>query len=119
MNSRLVDGFRVLTLVCVGVLIVLVIAGQLSAGMRIENWLRAGVFCVPLVLPLRGLIKRDRYTYRWATLCVLPYFVVALTEAFANQAVRAWATAVLGVSIVWFASLVGFLRVSAPTARHD
>lgn len=85
--------------------------------MSTRAWAVAAVYSLPLLLPLPGLIRRNRYTYRWATLCVLPYFVVGVTEAFANQAVRWWATALLGVSILWFIALVAYLRASAPTSE--
>ncbi len=83
-----------------------------TEGVWRDAFLRAALFGVPALLPLRGVIKGDRYTYRWATLCVLPYFVVALTEAFANPAARAFAIALLGASLVWFFALVAYLRVS-------
>jgi uncharacterized membrane protein len=72
------------------------------------------VLLVPLLLPLPGLLRGDRRTGAWATLCVAPYFVYGLTEVVANPAVRGAAAAVLFASLAWFVSLVYFLRVSRP-----
>lgn len=105
-----------LCIVAVAVLLLVVIYGQLGSDRSPRAWLFATFYSLPLLLPLPGLIRRNRYTYRWATLCVLPYFVVGLTEAFANQAMRWWATALLGGAIFWFISLIAYLRASAPNA---
>jgi uncharacterized membrane protein len=93
-------------------LLALVFAWQCFPVFTGGNLLRAIVFGMPLMLPLPGLVRRHRTTYRWATLCVLPYFVVAITEAFANPVVRSWAVAMLALALIWFFALVAFLRVS-------
>jgi uncharacterized membrane protein len=49
----------------------------------------------------------------------LPYFVISLTEAFANPVARAFGTALLGLSLLWFFSLVAYLRVSTPVKKED
>jgi len=76
------------------------------------GWLT--VLLVPLLLPLRGLWRRNRRTCAWATLCVAPYFAYGTTEVIANPAVRAMAGAILFASLAWFVSLVYCLRVSRP-----
>jgi uncharacterized membrane protein len=116
--SSLARRWRALTLGSIAFVLIVVIAwllaGQASGQLTTGIVVRTAVFAVPLLLPLRGLLRSKRYTYRWATLCVLPYFVVALTEAFANPAARFYATALLAASILWFISLVAFLRVTEP-----
>jgi uncharacterized membrane protein len=74
----------------------------------------AAVLIVPLLLPLRGLLRRDRRTHAWATLCVAPYFIYGLTEAVANPAVRPVAAAILFASLALFVALVTYLRLSRP-----
>lgn len=85
---------------------------QLSQGVNWAQLAWALVYSVPLLAPLHGLWRRKRYTHRWATLCVLPYFVVGATEAVANVNDRGWATALFGASLLWFFALIGFLRVT-------
>jgi len=76
----------------------------------------AVVLCLPLLLPLRGLLRGHRYTYAWATLCVIPYFVVGITESVADPRVRGWAAACLTLSLALFASLIVFIRTTKPSA---
>jgi uncharacterized membrane protein len=67
---------------------------------------------VPLWLPLRGLLRRRRRTYAWATLCVIPYFVLGVTEAVANPMQRLWAGACLAIALALFVALIAYLRLT-------
>ena len=69
---------------------------------------------VPWLMPIRGLLRGDRRTHAWATLCVAPYFVYGLTETIANPAVRVAAGLMLAASLAHFVALVAFLRVTRP-----
>jgi uncharacterized membrane protein len=75
------------------------------------------VAVLPLLAPLRGLMRGRRYTYAWATLFAVPYFAFALTELLVNPAAR-W---VAGLSLLlvfgWFCAMLAFLR-SAPAHRE-
>ena len=76
--------------------------------------LLAAVLVLPLLLPLKGLLHGDRRTYAWATLCIAPAFLYAITEAIANSLVRAIAAAILVASLAHFVALVAYLRVTRP-----
>ena len=76
--------------------------------------LLAAVLVLPLLLPLKGLLRGDRRTYAWATLCIAPAFLYAITEAIANSLVRAIAAAILVASLAHFVALVAYLRVTRP-----
>ena len=39
---------------------------------------------LPLLLPLRGLLRASRYTCQWASLLVLAYFVEGVVRAFSE-----------------------------------
>ena len=72
-----------------------------------------GVFySLPLLAPLHGLLRGSRYTHAWATLCVLPYLVIGITESVANASVRLWAGLMLATSLLLFVGLVAYLRVT-------
>jgi uncharacterized membrane protein len=49
---------------------------------------------LPLLLPLRGLLRGRPYTYAWASMLVLPYFIegVVLTYQFRTEAYALHAT---------------------------
>jgi uncharacterized membrane protein len=87
-----------------------------------SRWfVRAGwtaVALVPLALPLRGLLRRDRRAYAGATLCAIPYLVVALTESVATPERRVWAGVCLVLAFSWFVLLIAALRTSRPSLEH-
>ena len=98
-------------------LLFLWVAGhQLRNGMQLHFWLWALVYSIPLLICLPGLWQAKRRTRQWATLCVLPYFIVGVTEGIANPQNRVWALTMLGLSLLWFFALVAALRGANNTA---
>ncbi|MES1196122.1 MAG: DUF2069 domain-containing protein [Steroidobacter sp.] len=93
-------------------LLLLVIGRQIVPAISLTALGTGFLYSIPLLAPLPGLLRGDRYTHSWATLCVLPYFIVGITEAVVNPASHAWAIALLGTSLLWFFMLVSFLRVT-------
>jgi uncharacterized membrane protein len=74
----------------------------------------AAALLPPLLLPLAGIVRGERRTHAWATLCVVPAFVYGVTEVVANPGARPLAALVLGASLLFFFSLVAYLRVTRP-----
>lgn len=72
------------------------------------------LYSLPLWAPLPGLWRGRRYTHAWATLCVLPYLIVGLTESIANAAAQPWAGPMLLAGLLFFTALIAYLRVSRP-----
>jgi uncharacterized membrane protein len=88
-------------------------AVALASGSTASAVVTAVLF-VPWLMPIRGLLRGDRRTHAWATLCVAPYFVYGMTEVIANPVVRVAAALMLGASLAHFVALVAFLRVTRP-----
>lgn len=107
-------SLRLVTLILIGVLIVLVLAWTLSAGLSAGRAVLALVLTLPLWAPLRGLVRRDRRTYAWATLCIIPYFVMGLTESVANPQGRLWSGTCLALALLLFVGLIAYLRATRP-----
>ena len=91
----------------------------LAVSLSLLAWIAVGYpwpVCVlavlPLLAPLRGLIKGRRYTYAWATLFAIPYLTFALTELLVNPAARWVASISLLLVFGWFCTMILFLRVS-------
>lgn len=88
------------------------------AALRSSDWpaslALACALLVPLLLPLPGLLRSQRRTHAWATLCVAPYFIYGMTEVIANPAVRGMAGAILFASLALFVALVSYLRLTRP-----
>jgi uncharacterized membrane protein len=75
-------------------------------------WLLVLLLVAPLVATLPGLLRSDRRTFAWATLCVTPHFVYALTETVANPTIRSLAATMLGLSLGLVVTLVAYLRLT-------
>jgi uncharacterized membrane protein len=90
-----------------------------AVALSLLCWIGAGysrLLCVlaviPLLAPLRGLVRGLRYTYAWATLFAIPYLMFALTELLVNPAARWVASSSLILVFAWFCSMVLYLRAS-------
>ncbi len=83
--------------------------GWITAG---YPWLLCVVAMLPLLAPLRGIVRGNRYTYAWATLFAVPYLTFALTELMVNREARWVAGASLLLAFAWFCTMVAFLRIS-------
>jgi uncharacterized membrane protein len=77
------------------------------------------LLCIPLALPTYGLWQGKRYTHAWATLCVIPYFIVGVTESVADPAQRVWAAISLALALLLFTALIAYLRLSTPPTPTD
>ncbi len=81
----------------------------ISAG---YPWLLCVLAVLPLLAPLRGLLRGTRHTYAWATLFAVPYFAFGLTELLVNRGARVVATVSLVLVVAWFCAMVLFLRTA-------
>ena len=99
----------------------LLITTIVAAAVATRGWPAAlpiaALGLIPISLPLHGLLAGRRRTHAWATLCVLPYLVFGVMESVANPAARAAAACVAAASLLWFAALVAYLRVTRPARR--
>jgi uncharacterized membrane protein len=100
-----------LVLLLAGLSLLAAFFGERSA---VSFWLVVAFLVLPLLITLPGLLRRQRRTFAWATLCVTPHFVYALTEVVANPAIRLLAAAMLSVSLALVLALVAYLRLTRP-----
>lgn len=84
----------------------------------VSFWLLVLLLVAPLAATLPGLLRSNRRTFAWATLCVTPHFIYALTEAVANPAIRLLAAAMLGLSLGLVVTLVAYLRLTRAEGRR-
>ena len=91
----------------------LAVALSLLAWMLVGYpWLICVLAVLPLLAPLKGLVRGSRYTYAWATLYAIPYLAFALTELLVNRQAR-WVAAIsLLLVFAWFCAMILFLRAS-------
>jgi uncharacterized membrane protein len=104
---------RALALVLLGSLALLSTAAVLADTRSTAAAVFLGAFLVvPALLPLRGLWRRERRVFAWATLCLSPHFVFGFTELVANPDLRALSVAMLLVSVALTGVLVAYLRLT-------
>jgi uncharacterized membrane protein len=73
------------------------------------SWLVLKV--IPLLIPLRGILKRDIYTLQWSSMLILLYFAEGIVRATTDKGLSAtlgWIEVVL--VCVFFISTLMFLR---------
>ena len=86
-----------------GVFVLLLLRyGWLAPPTQVSPWLPLVITTLPLVLPLRGLLRGHRYTYQWSGFLALAYFIFAVDSLFSDG----WSQ-LLGVgealaSLTWF-----------------
>jgi uncharacterized membrane protein len=107
---------RLLALLAWGLLAGSLAWTRLAAGVSPAALLTLALLLLPLLLPLPGLWQGRRRTYAWATLCLTPVLVYALTETVANPAARSTAALVLFTTLLAFLALVAHLRATRRAA---
>lgn len=99
-------------------LIVLCLAWEISlAPLRPGgSWLMLKV--VPLLLPLFGILRGERYTYQWASMFVLFYFTEGVVRAWSDRGLSAsLAVGEIILSVVFFVAALAYARLTRPAAR--
>jgi uncharacterized membrane protein len=75
------------------------------------SWLVLKV--VPLLAPLRGILRGRRYTFQWSTLLVWLYVAEGAVRAFSDTGPSArLAAAELGLALAYFGFAVSWLRAT-------
>lgn len=83
------------------------------------SWL---VFKVlPLLLPVAGILKGRRYTYQWASMLILFYFIEGVVRMFSNTGLAAGLARVeTGLALVFFLATMFYAKhANAHPANHQ
>jgi uncharacterized membrane protein len=73
---------------------------------------------LPLLLPLRGVLTRNRYTMQWSSMLILLFFTEGIVRATSDRApssTLAWVEVAL--TLVFFVSTILYLRPYKRRAR--
>ena len=69
---------------------------------------------LPLLLPLFGILRGERYTYQWSSMLIFAYFTEGVVRAWSERrAGQAMAITEIVLSLVFFAAAVCYARLSA------
>jgi uncharacterized membrane protein len=68
---------------------------------------------LPLLLPLRGVLAGRVYTYRWAMMLVLAYFMEGVVRAYGDRGTVAMlATVEVVLALIFFVSSIAYVRAT-------
>jgi uncharacterized membrane protein len=74
---------------------------------------------VPLLLPLRGLLKGKRYTYQWSSLLILAYLTEGLVRATSDTGTSQWLAMIeTALSSLYFVSVLMFCYDTRPSLTN-
>ena len=66
---------------------------------------------LPLLAPLFGVLHGRAYTFRWASLLVVLYFIEGCMRAYADTGLSAWLALVeIALSLLFLAAAIVFVR---------
>lgn len=105
-------GISLIALIALCVAWELVLAPLRPSG----SWMVLKV--VPLLLPLRGVLKRDNYTLQWSSMLILLYFMEGIVRATSDKgpsATLGWAEVALAVT--YFFCTIFYLRPLKQAAK--
>jgi uncharacterized membrane protein len=78
------------------------------------------VIVAPLLIPLRGLLHRRRYTLAWSTLLILAYFIHGLVYAAGTGIVVWLGSGETALSLLYFSAINAYLRLTrGPRAPRE
>ena len=66
---------------------------------------------LPLLFPLKGLLKGSPYTHAWSSFLILLYFIHGVIEAYANPPVRMLALLEVLFSVTFYTGAVLYARL--------
>ncbi|WP_263913816.1 DUF2069 domain-containing protein [Achromobacter sp. 79A6] len=121
MNPELNPRLRLVASVSLFALIVLCVTWEtVVAPLRPGgSWML--LKALPLVLPLRGILRGNLYTYQWAAMLSLLYLMEGVVRAMSDPAplsvLMAWGEILL--STVFFLSAIFYVRPAKRAARSQ
>jgi uncharacterized membrane protein len=80
------------------------------------SWLALKV--LPLLAPLYGVLKGRLYTFRWAMMMVLAYFIEGTVRAWSDRGTSATLAIIeIVLSLTFYATAICYVRVSRAPAK--
>jgi uncharacterized membrane protein len=103
--SRLASGATLVALIFLGLAWELFLAPLHPGG----SW--AVLKVLPLLAPLFGVLRGERYTYQWSTLIIWVYVAEGATRAYTDRGLSAGlALAEAVLALAYFAFAVAYVR---------
>jgi uncharacterized membrane protein len=65
---------------------------------------------LPLLIPLRGLLRDQRYTYKWIGFLTMLYFCIGISELIMNPQLRLYGLTTTAASTLLFLASIYYAR---------
>jgi uncharacterized membrane protein len=78
--------------------------------MQPEGSLWLLLLVLPLLIPLKGLLSNQRYTYKWIGFLTLLYFCIGISELFSNPQLRSYGVGTSVASMLLFLASIYYAR---------
>ncbi|WP_293778046.1 DUF2069 domain-containing protein [uncultured Oxalicibacterium sp.] len=114
-RQRVLHGGAIVSLIA---LIILCIAWETVLAPVREGVVWPALKALPLLLPLRGLLRRNLYTMQWSSMMILLYFMEGIVRGWSDTGLSAllgWAEVALVV--LCFICLISYLSPYKKAAR--
>jgi uncharacterized membrane protein len=74
---------------------------------------------LPLLIPLFGILRGNRYTYQWASMFVMFYFTEGVVRAWSDKGFsQTLAFGEVALSVAFFIAAINYARLTAPSRRN-
>jgi uncharacterized membrane protein len=78
--------------------------------MQPEGSLWLLLLVLPLLIPLKGLLSNQRYTYKWIGFLTLLYFCIGISELVSNPQLRSYGVGTSVASMLLFLASIYYAR---------
>lgn len=76
------------------------------------------IVTLPLLVPLKGMLRDNLYTYRWTGFLTLFYFCIGISELFSNPQLNTYALLTAIFSTLLFFACIYYARFLALLTRQ-
>ena len=109
--SRLVSRLQLGASISLIALILLCLSWEIFLAPLSEKGSLLFLKALPLLAPLFGILKGKRYTYQWASMLILLYFIEGVVRAWSDQGLSAQLAMVeITLSVVFFVCTIFYAR---------
>ena len=78
--------------------------------MQPEGSLWLLLLVLPLLIPLKGLLSNQHYTYKWIGFLILLYFCIGISELVSNPQLRSYGVGTSAASVLLFLASIYYAR---------
>ncbi|SDK36311.1 Uncharacterized membrane protein [Methylophilus rhizosphaerae] len=115
MTARILPGSRLAASISLFGLIVLCLGWEIFWAPLRSGGTLLFLKTLPLLLPLFGILRGNRYTYQWSGMLILFYFTEGVVRMWSEPGMaRLLAATEIFLSVIFFASVIAYARFSGP-----